>query len=247
MAETSNPAPNHVTEGYFKVFRSVFSHDDPLWKLDEPRSFTEAWLYVIFRTRYSPEEGQVLVAGQIAPIYRGEVHLSHASLATAMRWTNSDGSVDVRKGRRFMETAHRLGRIRPTDRRKLGIYKVINYETYNPLPSSFYAQVDAQNDLQNDAHIKNKEQRVPPLPPKGGVRASHDRLREAIRTGTIRKAKRLATGIVYDSLTVDESGTIKALQKLGQGGAVPVGRRELGEWEWLDAQGKPLNEKGAFE
>lgn len=175
----ADESAEHTSWGYFRLYRSVFSEEDALWSIKEPRSFNEAWIYLLYRARWSSEPGQVLVAGQVAPIYRGEVQISQAQIAAAMNWFAPDGSPDVRKGRRFLELAYRLARIRPTDRRKLGIYKVINYETYNPLPCDFRLQNHAQNDLQSDQHYKNKEERREEhAAPPAARRAASDRIEE---------------------------------------------------------------------
>jgi len=117
---------NHLNRGYVRVFRSVFDDNDSFWSERRERSNWEAWLYVLHLTHWDTEPGRFNIRGNVVPIYRGEVYISRRLMAQRLNW--SEG-----KARQFLTATRRMERIVPTDRHAFGIYKVINYETYNPL------------------------------------------------------------------------------------------------------------------
>ena len=134
---------NHCQRGYIRVFRSVFDDDDAFWSEERERSNWEAWLYVLHRTHWQAEPGEIKVRGSVVPIYRGEVYLSRRTLAKALNWTE-------RRARTFLNLARKLARIVPTNRAHYGIYKVINYETYNPLWGTESQRPEPEHAHQND-------------------------------------------------------------------------------------------------
>ena len=122
----------HVHRGYLRVYRSVFDDSDSFWAEERERTRWEAWIWILSQTHWDTTPGALKVRGEEIVIYRGEVYLSRVRLANAMRWK-------VSKARSFLDTlrarisARITARICDTDRVAYGIYKVINYDTYNPI------------------------------------------------------------------------------------------------------------------
>ena len=100
--------------GWFAVYRSVFE------KYEGKPEAGYAWLWILSRTRYEPDDD----------LARGEVRISSRKLAEAMGWTRG-------KARRFISRLIRGGEIRPanrhTNRPTLGAaYFVVRYRELQP-------------------------------------------------------------------------------------------------------------------
>lgn len=121
-----------MLENFLPISRDLRSH----WIYSDSQ-YLHIWLEILFSARYAVEPHKDIYKGVIYEIKRGEFLFSRPSYAERLKISESKvrKCIDDLKRDKMIEQVNSLGKNRPT------IYKVINYDVYNPLKSPSETQI----------------------------------------------------------------------------------------------------------
>lgn len=226
----------HVSEGFLKLSRKVFSNF--LWQEKRQMTRFEAWLDLIQTAAYAPET--VLAEGRRLNLRRGELVASVRYLGVRWNWDKNRVSrfIDLLRSEAMIETRNETG---------ISIIKLCKYELYNPPRDETGTVAHTATGQRRDSDGTNRKKgeegkEKDSAPPTHGF----DEFWQAYPKKHSRRSAQEAWKVLNCALLADEIVAAVELQK-GRNGALvdayysPKAHDWLNERRWEDGSPEPLD------
>ena len=171
-------------KGFIKISRCIVDH----WIYQDAEYF-KVWFEMLYRARYLQEPATKLIHGQLVTIKRGEFVFGRKS------WSERLG-ISEQKLRTLIKRLVQDNMIELVKRyNKFTIYKVVNYEKYNPQDNQH--EILENQYLEGDSNQQNNQQATTKQPPSNHqLTTKEERKEESKKDNKDNKVNNIYTPIV---------------------------------------------------